>query len=102
MQNVSSDVRKMARNGMNKVEEAAENAKASYPELEEIQKDWRALKRDVAKFASHATSDGRRSISDFGSRTMESVEHQISEKPAQTLAIAFVAGALASILLGRR
>lgn len=102
MQNVSSDVRKMARTGMDKAEQAAERVNDAYPEIDDIRKDWSALRKDVAKLTKHAASDGRKSLSNFKDSAIESIEYQVNEKPAQTLAIAFFAGAIASILLGRR
>ncbi len=52
----------------------------------------------AADYVRHRMDDLRTS----GTDTLEKVESRIQSRPAQSLAIAFVAGLLASFLLGRR
>ncbi len=75
---------------------------AQYPEIEDIRKDWHALKKDVTDLTKHAGADGRKRLNALTHDTMEKLERQVNEKPAQTLALAFVVGVFASMLLRGR
>ncbi|MAS87272.1 MAG: hypothetical protein CMH30_04760 [Micavibrio sp.] len=87
-----------------------------YSELDDIKKDLTSLKKDTIKLAEHVKKDGATQAShlkevvseqadhlqDMGKSQLKNLEKQVKAKPAQSVAIAFAAGVLTSILLGRR
>lgn len=83
--------------------------KELYPEIDDIQEDFSALKSDTAELARHVQSDGTQKAADISSNLkaraaeqLHKAEKLVKEKPVQGIAMAFAAGFLASILLGRR
>jgi ElaB/YqjD/DUF883 family membrane-anchored ribosome-binding protein len=88
---------------------STKSVKAKYPEVRDIGNDLKALKDDVGNLASHVKEQGLRDLSEKAQESLESLqgmsrkmEQRIKEKPAQSLAIAFVTGLFASFLLGRK
>jgi len=91
-------------------------AKTAYPEINDIREDLSSLKDNTVKLSRHIKEDGMEQASEVGrsvsrqahdlmengEKNMKVLERKISEKPMQSIAIAFGAGLLASVLLGRR
>lgn len=92
-------------------------AKTTYPEIEEIKEDLDSLKDNVVALTKHVKKDGVEQVEDLGDvakkrvevlkargqQEIKKVEKQVKAKPAQSIAIAFAGGVLASMLLrGRR
>jgi len=92
-------------------------AKTTYPEIEEIKEDLDSLKDNVVALTKHVKKESvvqAEVISDTakerialaklrGQQEVKKVEKQIKAKPAQSVAIAFAGGLLASMLIrGRR
>lgn len=91
-------------------------AKEAYPEIEDLKHDLDSLKNNVGELTKHIKKDGKRqtrkithnitdSIDDLklqGKIYAEDAEKMVKEKPMQSLAIAFAAGMIGSILLSRR
>lgn len=92
-------------------------SKTSYPEIDEIKEDLDSLKDNVVALTKHVQKDGVEQVEDLsktaqkrltllkmrGRQEMKKVEKQVKAKPAQSVAIAFAGGVLASMLLrGRR
>ena len=110
MKNSSNQMRSDRNNSLSGVKDyvkdyaadAAAEIDSAYPEIDDIRKDWKALRSDVAKLTSHATSDGRKKLKDATSGITESLEKHVTQKPVQTLAAAFAVGIVASFLFGRR
>lgn len=90
--------------------------KNNYMEIDEIREDLDSLKDNVVELTKHLKKDGvqqAHELSDIakerlelfkmqGRRQLKSVEKQVKAKPTQSLAMAFAAGALASMLLRGR
>lgn len=90
--------------------------KDEYPEIDNIKDDLASLKDDVVSLTQHVKSNGGRHVDDAkrfagkqlekarkaGEDTLHRLEHRVTEKPGQALAIAFFAGLAASFLLGKR
>lgn len=88
----------------------------SYSEIDDIRQDLDSLKNNVVELTRHLTKDGNAQVAQLGQalsnhladlqksgkQQYKQIEGKVKEKPAQTLAIAFGAGVLASLLLGRR
>ena len=53
---------------------------------------------DAKRFAGKQLEKARKA----GEKTVKNIEHRVTEKPGQALAIAFFAGLAASFLLGKR
>ena len=118
--NTVSKIEKAGNNAANKIRAGYEDTKASvaseYTELSDIQKDLKALKTHVAELSGHVQSNGTkyvREAKDYAMHQVEraqeaakagldTVERRVQEKPGQTLAAAFFAGIVASLLFGRR
>lgn len=80
----------------------------------DIRKDLRALKNDITNLTSHAVEAGlsrvdglRDTASEQYDRLKETskdgfatIERRVREKPAQSLAVAFVAGIVLSLFMG--
>ncbi|MGB4108027.1 MAG: hypothetical protein WBK55_09585 [Alphaproteobacteria bacterium] len=89
---------------------------SEYPEINHIKDDLASLKDDVVSLTSHVKSNGGKHVDDAkrfagkqlekarkaGENTLHKMEHRVTEKPGQALAIAFFAGLAASFLLGKR
>lgn len=75
-------------------------------------KDINSLKRDISELAHEAVETGNDVRKDAerkwsklgvaGARKLKKIEQGIRDKPAQSVGVAFLVGALASLLLGRR
>lgn len=88
----------------------------SYPEINDIREDLNTLQTDAVRLGRRVAADGKEKLQDMaqnaqeqlstlkdqGSKQMEYLEGRIRTKPVQSIAIAFGAGLLASLLLGRR
>lgn len=89
----------------------------SYPEIDEIRDDLDSLKNNVVELTRHLKSDGvqqaeqvsslaqkrLKSLGTRGQQELRRIEKQVKQKPAQSMAIAFATGMLASMILrGRR
>lgn len=82
----------------------------------DISKDLRALRSDISTLASHAVDAGmqrvdglRETASEQYDRLKETsrdglatIERRVREKPAQSIAVAFVAGIVLSLFMGGR
>jgi ElaB/YqjD/DUF883 family membrane-anchored ribosome-binding protein len=83
----------------NKMEKQAQNIKENVVGLARTIKDSSTDKaHDAADYVRHRLDD----LTVSGTDTLERLESRIKAKPAQSVAIAFTAGLLASFLLGRR
>jgi len=88
----------------------------TYPEIQDIKNDLDSLKNNVVELTKHIKSDGADKshqlaqdlsqrlleLKDSGRSELDKVAQHVQQKPGQSLAIAFAAGLLASVLLGRR
>jgi ElaB/YqjD/DUF883 family membrane-anchored ribosome-binding protein len=86
-----------------------EKIKNGYPEISAINNDLKALKTDVSDLARHVADDGLGNLSAKADKEYkrlqqlgQKIEERIVNNPAQSLAIAFAGGVVASILLGGR
>mgnify|MGYP003394935285 CR=1 FL=1 len=91
-------------------------SKKPYYELEDIREDIESLKTNVVELTHHIQENGmavgteiaknaRRRLLEVRERGQEQfnkIEKQIKEKPAQSLAVAFATGFVASYLFGHR
>lgn len=101
---------------MNRENRMKRAARRTGPALEHIREDINCLQSDVADAAvelQNRVSDRAHDAVDYvserldalketGLDTMEDIEDRIRDRPGQSIAIAFVAGALSSYLLSRR
>ena len=85
------------------------DAKVSFPEAHNIKENVVGLARNIketsvnkAHVAADYVLDRVDDLKDSGTDTLGKIEEHIQSKPAQSLAIAFVAGLLANFLFGRR
>ncbi|MGB0720359.1 MAG: DUF883 family protein [Bdellovibrionales bacterium] len=90
--------------------------KSNYPEIDDIRHDLDSLKTNVVELTKHVQRDGKvqtreikNALSDRLEHLQESgrvqyknIEKQVKAKPAQSVAVAFAAGLVASMLLRRR
>jgi len=95
-------------------------AKTKYPEIKDIQKDAKSLKKNITTLKDHAVQDIKETstetyadlkdaaaermsiMGDRGQEQVQKAETYIREKPLQSMGIALVAGAALSMLLKRR
>ena len=92
-------------------------AKSNYPEIDEIREDLDSLKTNVVGLTKHVQENGYKQANELSASAkkrlaklqaqsqdqMKKVESQVKAKPAQSLAVAFAGGFLASLLFrGRR
>lgn len=96
--------------------EVAKNAKAAYPELNDIREDLGALKKDTVNLARHVRDDALDQTEALKQHAAEQVgkfvesgkdglarlEDTARARPLQTVAIAFLAGMVLSVIAGRR
>lgn len=87
-----------------------------YPEIQEIRDDLNSLKDNVFELSRHIKNNSGHHLEDAkhyaekqlgkvrhaGVTALHKVEDRVTEKPGQTIALAFFAGLAASLLLGRR
>ncbi|MDP2206792.1 MAG: hypothetical protein Q8K65_10860 [Alphaproteobacteria bacterium] len=78
-------------------------------EVSRLKTDAKHLTRDgkaIINDGAHVTADYIRELTESlkksGRRTLEKTEAHIQDKPGQSIAIAFAAGMVASLLFGRR
>ncbi len=65
----------------------------------------RHLKEDTAEIATEMAAEGKSKMKDaraFTAKYIKNLEEEISERPVQSVAIAFAIGAVVSLMLGRR
>ncbi len=88
----------------------------NHNKVPDLRQDISNLKNDVSELAQHAVAAGSANaqrlreqagerfedLKDASYKNMARVEKRIREKPGQSLAIAFGAGVLLSLLLGRK
>ncbi len=91
-------------------------SKSMYPEINDIREDLDSLKNNVVELTRHIKKDGsqqtrviKRSLLEqlsqleaSSQKQFKAIESNIKEKPAQSVAIAFGVGVVASFLLNRR
>jgi ElaB/YqjD/DUF883 family membrane-anchored ribosome-binding protein len=91
------------------------NAKTASPEIEDLKEDIASLKAHLETLSNSAKKNGLDEAEKLGDRAKEKlhelksrgqdgirkVEGQVKEKPGQSLAIAFAAGFLASMVVLR-
>lgn len=91
-------------------------SKKPYSEIDHIREDLDSLKNNVVELTRHLSKDGNAQVVQLGQSLMERVaearksgkqqykllEKKVKDKPGQTLALAFGAGIIASILMRRR
>lgn len=87
-----------------------------YPEVENIKSDINSLKENTIELTKHVKKDGKVKTAELkhalsekmdvmtekGQDRLRDIEFKVREKPLQAVGIAFAAGLLASILMGRR
>lgn len=88
----------------------------TYSEIDHIREDLDSLKNNVVELTRHMKKDGNaqaahlrenltermKNLQKAGRGRYQQLEGRVKEKPGQTLAMAFGAGILASMLFGRR
>lgn len=91
------------------LQKVGNNMESAYPEIREIGNDIQSLKSNVGDLASHIKNDGLSDVSKIATEKYKNIkaygaklEEQVKERPAQSMAIAFAGGLLASLLLSRR
>lgn len=91
-------------------------SKKPYSEIDHIREDLDSLKNNVVELTRHLTKDGNAQVSQLSHTLMERIadaqksgkqqykllEKKVKDKPGQTLALAFGAGIIASMLMKRR
>ena len=101
---------------MSKAKDYEARAAESYPEIKEIKKDLSSLKSNTVDLARHVQSDGAEQaavltekskdyynqLKEKGTREFHKMEDAVRDKPARSVAFAFAAGVVASLLLARR
>lgn len=78
---------------------------ANYPEIKEMGEDLKSLKNHAVDLGTHIKEDGQQQIEAAKESAMtrvHKVEQQVKANPMASVAIAFGAGVLASVILGRR
>lgn len=91
-------------------------SKKPYTEIDHIREDLDSLKHNVIELTRHVTKDGNEQAAQLrdnlkgqidqmqknGLKRYKKVEAHVKQKPGQSLAMAFGAGLIASMLLSRR
>jgi ElaB/YqjD/DUF883 family membrane-anchored ribosome-binding protein len=94
----------------------SQNTVKSFSSFDDVKKDLNNLKSDVAGIAGDIKKAGVDRAADAasyvsknldglkstGSDALVRIEEQVKARPGQSIAIAFIAGALTSLLLGRK
>ena len=94
----------------------AAKAAGGYGELQDIREDLESLKHNVIELTRHLQSDGtlvaekiaKRAklraveLKDAGRDELERLEDRVRDYPSQSIAVAFLAGVVASFLFGGR
>lgn len=95
---------------------ATSKSPTTYPEINDIRHDLDSLKTNVVELTKRITAQGTvqaehlkdaayTRLTHLGEESLTQFKHledQIRAKPGQSVAIAFAAGVVASLLLGRR
>jgi len=90
--------------------------KKNYPEIDEIKEDLDSLKDNVVAVTKHVQKDGIEQANELGQIAKDrideiqarskieakKIEKQVKAKPAQSVALAFAGGILASLLFRGR
>ncbi len=88
----------------------------NYPEISEIKTNVNDLKVNTVQLAQHVKEDGKEATTEFvssfkdrfadlkqyGRRELNLLEQHVVAKPTRSIAYAFVAGLVASVIFGRR
>jgi len=100
-----------------KIQDLASSAKRSYPEVDNIRNDLRALKSDTAQLGQHVVSDSREKLSSLAESATEMAKEEythlsktakeesrrleayIKERPFQGVAAAFLTGVVISMMM---
>ena len=109
----TNDFPKMRNDAAKKVTKIESEAKSAFPEINDIKDDLTSLKTDIAKLYRHVYKDGGKQVKEFANNkigevqdasreSLKKLEKRVTDKPTQSIAIAFAAGIVASILLGRK
>jgi ElaB/YqjD/DUF883 family membrane-anchored ribosome-binding protein len=91
-------------------------SKHAYPEIDDIKEDLNSLRQNVVELTKHIGKDGKIQTEELKSKAfgtykdfkssaraqLKDLEGHVREKPGQSIAIAFAAGIVASLLMGRR
>lgn len=94
----------------------ASKTSGSYTELQDIREDLESLKNNVVELTRHLQTDGTLladkmakkaklravELKDAGREEMYRIEDRVREHPSQSIAVAFLAGVVASFLFGGR
>lgn len=65
----------------------------------------RHIKEDTMEIAGEIAAEGQHRMEDFRSyaaKYLKNIEKEVMAKPVQSIAIAFAAGAILSLMMGRR
>ena len=90
--------------------------KETYPEITEIKTNVNDLKTNTVQLAQHVKEDGKEHVAEmassfqdrlqdlkqYGRRELNLLEQHVIAKPTRSIAYAFVAGLVASVIFGRR
>lgn len=90
--------------------------KETYPEITEIKNNVNELKTNTANLARHVKEDGKEHVAEvastfqdrlqdlkqYGRRELNLLEQHVIAKPTRSVAYAFLAGIVASVIFGRR
>lgn len=86
-----------------------EPTSGKYPETDEIRGDLKSLRTDMGELAGRVKDESVQGISDMARKQYEAIadmghrlEKKIRQQPAQSIAIAFASGVIASYLFGRK
>jgi ElaB/YqjD/DUF883 family membrane-anchored ribosome-binding protein len=71
-------------------------------DVKDISRDSKAIINDGAHVTADYIRELTESLKKSGRHTLEKTEARIQDKPGQSIAIAFAAGMVASLLFGRR
>lgn len=91
------------------LENAASNVKSAYPEINDISNDIQSFKSNVSGLATRIKNEGLDDVSRLANDKYKNVkaygkkiEDRVKDRPTQSMAIAFLGGLVASMLLSRR
>ncbi len=92
------------------------NNKTNYQEIDDIREDISSLKSNIVELTKHLKNDAKSEakdlkettlnqidqLKDSGANQYHQIEKQVKANPGQSVAIAFAAGVVASLLMNRR
>lgn len=90
--------------------------KSDFPEIDEIRQDLDSLKNNVVELTRHLQENGAEQVHELGAiaqkkaeqlkkagqKEFKKLEGQVKEHPGQSIAMAFAAGLVLSVLMGRK